>query len=76
MKHLRLYGVKVRERVERLVAVVFECGDGERVQVEKFRVRRVNLGENEMFEGDGDGCLGTQPSVGGESDDVLRRERV
>ena len=56
--------------------MVFECGDGERVQVEKFRVRRVNLRENEMFEGDGDGCLGTQPSVGGESDDVLRRERV
>ena len=63
VKHLCLNGVKVREREERLVAGVLQRGDGERVEIEKSGVRWVDFGEDEVLEGDGDGCLGTQPAI-------------
>ena len=76
VKHLGLDWVEVRKGVEGLVAGVLERGDGEGVEIEKFGVRRMDLRENEVFERYGDGCLGTQPAVGGDFDDVLRGERV
>ena len=57
MKHLCLNGVKVRKRKQLLVAGVLQSRDGERVEVEKLGVWRVDFREDEVFEGDGDGCL-------------------
>ena len=63
MENLSLDGVKIRERIHRFVAGVLQSRHGQWVEIEEFRVRRVDLGEDEVFEGNGDSGLCPQPAI-------------
>ena len=51
VEHLGLHGVEVGEGVEPLVARVLEGGEGQGVQVQQLGVRGVELGEDQVLEG-------------------------
>ena len=53
VEDLRLYGVEVVEPEERLEPGVVQGGDGQGLEVEERRVRRVALGEDQVLERDG-----------------------
>mmetsp|Transcript_57068 Transcript_57068/g.156706 ORF Transcript_57068/g.156706 Transcript_57068/m.156706 type:complete len:245 (+) Transcript_57068:2363-3097(+) len=70
---LRLYRVEVGEG--RLIegAVLAECRDGQRLEIEQLGVGRVLLRQDEVAEGDGQHRLRIQPAVGDDAHKVLRR---
>jgi hypothetical protein len=62
--------------VERLVLLVVEGGDGQRLEVKESGRRRELLGEDKVLEGEGKAGFGVHPAVRDDGDEVVGRERV
>ena len=74
MEHLTLDRVKVLKPKQLLVGRVLEGGDRKWLEVEQLGVRWVEFRQYQVLEGNSDNRLRPQPTIGGHTDVVLRRE--